>query len=243
MSSDNVKDLLNKSNKIIKDIKKKQLLKKLKLKNLKSAKKNFIENNVPKEKPINNPLNLENIANQEETDRLLQRNEIIDNIRSNMEELKKQKFDRINLKSDDESFNNSLNDNSDKVSPMEEESEKSLTVNEPEEKDINEGLEDAGKASKGIEDGDNIAESIGKAAGDVGKVAGSIAGDVGDTLESTAGAITAGGGEFDPIQDIIGGILAIGGAIASGVSVDEKKGPEIPEPIIEQQQSMQGVEV
>ena len=232
MSSENVKDLINKSNQLIKDFKKKQLLKKLKLKNLKSARNKFIKENVPSIPPVN----LEKI-DQEADDRLLQKNEIMDSIRSSIEELKKQKFDRINLKSNDKSFNNSLNDTSEKVSPMNEESEKSITINQPEEKNISDNLQDAVKTSDAVEDGD-IAESIGKAAGDVGKVAG----DVGDTLESAAGSISAAGGEFDPIQDIIGGILAIGGAIASGVSVDEKRAPEIAEPIIEQQQSMQGVE-
>ena len=229
MSSKKVKDLVNKSNNLIKDIKRKQLLRKLKLKNLKSAKNNFIKENVPSIPP----LNLEKI-DQEADERLMQRNELMDSIRSTIAELKKQKFDRINLKSNDESFNNSLNNNDDKVSPMDEESEKSITVNEPEEKNISDNLENSVKTVDGAED-DDIAESIGKAAGN-------IADDVGDTLDSTAASITAAGGEFDPIQDIIGGILAIGGAIASGVSVDEKKAPQIPEPIIEQQQNMQGVE-
>lgn len=229
MSSKKVKDLVNKSNNLIKDIKRKQLLRKLKLKNLKSAKNNFIKENVPSIPP----LNLEKI-DQEADERLMQRNELMDSIRSTIAELKKQKFDRINLKSNDESFNNSLNNNDDKVSPMDEESEKSITVNEPEEKNISDNLENSVKTSDAVED-DDIAESIGKAAGN-------IADDVGDTLDSTAASITAAGGEFDPIQDIIGGILAIGGAIASGVSVDEKKAPQIPEPIIEQQQNMQGVE-
>jgi len=232
MSSENVKDLINKSNQLIKDFKKKQLLKKLKLKNLKSARNKFIKENVPSIPPVN----LEKI-DQEADDRLLQKNEIMDSIRSSIEELKKQKFDRINLKSNDKSFNNSLNDTSEKVSPMNEESEKSITFNQPEEKNISDSLEDAVKTSDAVEDGD-IAESIGKSVANIGKVAG----DVGDTLESAAASITAGGGEIDPIQDIIGGILAIGGAIASGVSVDEKRTPQIPEPIIEQQQSMQGVE-
>ncbi len=229
MSSKKVKDLVNKSNNLIKDIKRKQLLRKLKLKNLKSAKNNFIKENVPSIPP----LNLEKI-DQEADERLIQRNELMDSIRSTIAELKKQKFDRINLKSNDESFNNSLNNNDDKVSPMDEESENSITVNEPEEKNISDNLENSVKTVDGAED-DDIAESIGKAAGN-------IADDVGDTLDSTAASITAAGGEFDPIQDIIGGILAIGGAIASGVSVDEKKAPQIPEPIIEQQQNMQGVE-
>ena len=232
MSSENVKDLINKSNQLIKDFKKKQLLKKLKLKNLKSARNKFIKENVPSIPPVN----LEKI-DQEADDRLLQKNEIMDSIRSSIEELKKQKFDRINLKSNDKSFNNSLNDTSEKVSPMNEESEKSITINQPEEKNISDNLQDAVKTSDAVEDGD-IAESIGKSVANIGKVAG----DVGDTLESAAASITAGGGEIDPIQDIIGGILAIGGAIASGVSVDEKRTPQIPEPIIEQQQSMQGVE-
>lgn len=229
MSSENVKDLINKSNQLIKDFKKKQLLKKLKLKNLKSARNKFIKENVPSIPPVN----LEKI-DQETDNRLIQKNEIMDSIRSSIEELKKQKFDRINLKSDDKSFNNSLNNNDDKVSPMNEESEKSITVNEPEEKNISDNLQDAVKGSNAVEDEDIAGSAI--------KSVANIGGDVADTLESAAGSISAAGGEVDPIQDIIGGILAIGGAIASGVSVDEKKTPQIPEPIIEQQQSMQGVE-
>ena len=61
--------------------------------------------------------------------------------------------------------------------------------------------------------------------------------------EEVGGEIVGGGGEIDPIQDIIGGLIAVGGAIGSAVSVEEKKARPTAMPVIQQQQTLAGTQV
>ena len=66
--------------------------------------------------------------------------------------------------------------------------------------------------------------------------------DVGESL-GTAGADVVADGGGDPITDVIGGLLALGGAIAAGVS-SKPKAEVLPiEPTIEQQQQTQAEEI
>ena len=85
----------------------------------------------------------------------------------------------------------------------------------------------ANKLGEGAKIGEDV-EDIGKVAKDVSAVGDSV---------------VAGGGEIDPIQDIIGGLIAVGGAIGSAVSVEEKKARPTAMPIIQQQQTLQGTQV
>lgn len=72
---------------------------------------------------------------------------------------------------------------------------------------------------------------------------GSDVGKVAKVGEEVGGEIVGGGGEIDPIQDIIGGLIAVGGAIGSAVSVEEKKPRPQAMPVIQQQQSLEGTQV
>ena len=85
----------------------------------------------------------------------------------------------------------------------------------------------ANKLSEGAKVGEDV-EDIGKVAKDVSAVGDSV---------------VAGGGELDPIQDIIGGLIAVGGAIGSAVSVEEKKARPTAMPVIQQQISLEGTQV
>ena len=85
----------------------------------------------------------------------------------------------------------------------------------------------ANKLSEGSKVGEDV-EDIGKVAKDVSAVGDSV---------------VAGGGEIDPIQDIIGGLIAVGGAIGSAVSVEEKKARPTAMPVIQQQISLEGTQV
>ena len=194
------------------------------MKELQKIKDEYAERNTPKEQ-FNKPL-----ETQPDIDSNMESNELMENIRNSIQELKQQKLDRMNLKGNDESFDNSLNDNSDDVSPLTRESEQSLETNEPEDKNISDSLEDATKDSSNVVKDADIVENVANTASDVA-----------DTLEGAAGTITAAGGEFDPIQDIIGAVLAIGGAVTSGVSINAKK-PVVAQPIIEQQEGMAATE-
>ena len=66
---------------------------------------------------------------------------------------------------------------------------------------------------------------------------------MGKVGEELGGEIVGSGGEIDPIQDIIGGLIAVGGAIGSAVSVEEKKARPQAMPIIQQQQTLEGTQV
>jgi hypothetical protein len=198
------------------------------MKELQKIKDEYAERNTPKdysENRFNTPL-----ETQPDIDSNMESNELMENIRNSIQELKQQKLDRMNLKGNDESFDNSLNDNSDNASPLTRESEQSLETNEPEDKNISDSLEDVTKDSSNVIKDADIVENVVNTASDVA-----------DTLEGAAGTITAAGGEFDPIQDIIGAVLAIGGAVTSGVSINAKK-PVVAQPIIEQQEGMAATE-
>ena len=159
--------------------------------------------------------------------------EDMDEMRNNLNEMTNQiKQNRIDLRQNDE--DSMTNDD-----PKPQRTQPEIDENDPIE-DTNEGnpidkvsdddlLEST--ANK-LSEGEKIGSDVGKIGEDVGKVG-----------EELGGEIAAGGGEIDPIQDIIGALISIGGAIGSAVSVEEKKARPQAMPIIQQQQTLEGTQV
>ena len=160
----------------------------------------------------------------------------MDEMRNNLEQMRdslnQARQDRIDLRQNEEDSINTNDDPKPQRTQPEESNEnpvEDLNESEPIDKisddDILEST--ANKLSEGGKIGEDV-EDIGKVAKDVSAVGDSV---------------IAGGGEIDPIQDIIGGLIAVGGAISSAVSVEEKKARPQAMPIIQQQQTLQGTQI
>lgn len=159
--------------------------------------------------------------------------EEMDTMRNNIEEMtdriNEARQNRINLKQNDE---DSIDTNND-PKPQRTQPEGS---NENPVEDLNES-EPVDKVSD-----DDILESTANKLSEGEKI-GSDVEKIGKVGEELGGEIVGGGGEIDPVQDIIGGLIAVGGAISTAVSVEEKKTPPVSEPIIQQQQTLEGTQV
>lgn len=94
---------------------------------------------------------------------------------------------------------------------------------------------------KASDDVDDLSKAV-STTDDAVSDASNVAKTTGQILEDTAVSDELGGGEFDPIQDIISGALAIGGSIASALALDKKPKAPAPEPTINVQQGMAGAE-
>ena len=154
--------------------------------------------------------------------------EDMDEMRNNLQEMTNQvKQNRIDLRQNDEDIN-------DDPKPQRTEPEES-----------NDGIEDAGNDLDKVSD-DDILESTANKLSEgekIGSDVGKIGEDVGKVGEELGGEVVAGGGEIDPIQDIIGGLIAVGGAIGSAVSVEKEKERPTAMPVIQQQQTLEGTQV
>ena len=159
--------------------------------------------------------------------------EEMDTMRNNLEQMRdnlnQARQDRINLKQNDE---DSINTNDD---PKPQRTQPEESTENPVE-DLNES-EPVDKISD-----DDILESTANKLSEGEKI-GSDVEKIGKVGEELGGEIVGGGGEIDPVQDIIGGLIAVGGAISTAVSVEEKKTPPVSEPIIQQQQTLEGTQV
>ena len=160
----------------------------------------------------------------------------MDEMRNNLEEMRdnlnQARQDRINLKQNDE---DSINTNDD---PKPQRTTPEETEGNPVE-DLNE-LDPVDKVSD-----DDILESTANKLSEGSKIGEDIedVAKVGKDVSAVGDSVVAGGGEIDPIQDIIGGLIAVGGAISSAVSVEEKKARPQAMPIIQQQQTLQGTQI
>ena len=152
--------------------------------------------------------------------------EDMDEMRNNLQEMTNQvKQNRINLRQNDEDIN-------DDPKPQRTEPEES-----------NDGIEDAneGNPVDKVSD-DDILESTANKLSEGEKIGEDVE-KVGKVGEELGGEIVGGGGEIDPIQDIIGGLIAVGGAIGSAVSVEKEKERPTAMPVIQQQQTLEGTQV
>ena len=158
--------------------------------------------------------------------------EDMDEMRNNLQEMTNQvKQNRIDLRQNNDDIMNNDDPKPQRTEPEEsndgiEDSNEGNDLDKVSDDDILEST-----ANK-LSEGEKISSDVGKIGEDVGKVG-----------EELGGEIVGSGGEIDPIQDIIGGIIAIGGAIGSAVSVEEKKAKPQAMPIIQQQQSLEGTQV
>ncbi len=154
--------------------------------------------------------------------------EDMDEMRNNLQEMTNQvKQNRIDLRQNDDDIN-------DDPAPQRTQPEES-----------NDGIEDAGNDLDKVSD-DDILESTANKLSEgekIGSDVGKIGEDVGKVGEELGGEVVAGGGEIDPIQDIIGGLIAVGGAIGSAVSVEKEKERPTAMPVIQQQQTLEGTQV
>tara|TARA_R100001086_G_scaffold213868_1_gene129856 strand:+ start:335 stop:1027 length:693 start_codon:yes stop_codon:yes gene_type:complete len=66
---------------------------------------------------------------------------------------------------------------------------------------------------------------------------------IGETLDEAAVTDEAAGGEFDPLQDIAGAVLGLGGAIFTELAPDKEEKKPPPQPTIQQQQQQSAFEV
>ena len=152
--------------------------------------------------------------------------EDMDEMRNNLQEMTNQvKQNRINLRQNDEDIN-------DDPKPQRTEPEES-----------NDGIEDAneGNPVDKVSD-DDILESTANKLSEGEKIGEDVE-KVGKVGEELGGEIVGGGGEIDPIQDIIGGLIAVGGAIGSAVSVEKEKERPTAMPVIQQQQTLEVTQV
>jgi len=180
-----------------------------------------------KEKVFNK---LRNVGNGEEEEQNSHLNDLMEQANQQQRDIEQ------STKGVDDSFNTNEEAPSQDFQPSPKEPTEDLdeSIDQPTEEtqasDVAEQTSDIGKATQTFEDAEN-------AVSDVSKVA-----KAGQILEDTAVGDELGGGEFDPIQDIISGALAIGGSIASSLALDSKPKDPPPEPTINVQQGMAGVE-
>jgi len=92
------------------------------------------------------------------------------------------------------------------------------------EEDLNTAEADVEGAEKGAKEGSKI-------------------GEIGGDLEEAAATDEAAGGEFDPLQDIAGAVLGLGGAIFTELAPDKEEKKPPPQPTIQQQQQQSAFEV
>ena len=150
--------------------------------------------------------------------------EDMDEMRNNLQEMTNQvKQNRIDLRQNDDDIN-------DDPAPQRTQPEES-----------NDGIEDAGNDLDKVSD-DDILESTANKLSEGEKIGEDVE-KVGKVGEELGGEVVAGGGEIDPIQDIIGGLIAVGGAIGSAVSVEKEKERPTAMPVIQQQQTLEGTQV
>ena len=150
----------------------------------------------------------------------------MDEMRNNLQEMTNQvKQNRIDLRQNDEDIN-------DDPKPQRTQPQES-----------NDGIEDAneGNPVDKVSD-DDILESTANKLSEGEKIGEDVE-KVGKVGEELGGEIVGGGGEIDPIQDIIGGLIAVGGAIGSAVSVEKEKERPTAMPVIQQQQTLEGTQV
>jgi len=162
----------------------------------------------------------------------------MDEMRENLNEMRdsinQSRQNRIDLRQTDE---DTMDQSTDDPTPK-------RTQPEPQNEDPIEDSNAGNDLSK-IDDDDMLESTANKLSegSKVGEDVGKIGEDVGKVGEELGGEVVAGGGEIDPIQDIIGGLIAVGGAIGSAVSVEETKARPTAMPVIQQQQSLEGTQV
>ena len=162
----------------------------------------------------------------------------MDEMRENLNEMRdsinQSRQNRIDLRQTDE---DTMDQSTDDPTPK-------RTQPEPQDEDPIEDSNAGNDLSK-IDDDDMLESTANKLSegSKVGEDVGKIGEDVGKVGEELGGEVVAGGGEIDPIQDIIGGLIAVGGAIGSAVSVEEKKARPTAMPVIQQQQTLEGTQV
>ena len=146
----------------------------------------------------------------------------MDEMRNNLNEMRdsinQSRQNRIDLRQTDEDTMN------DEPTPK-------RTQPEPQDEDPIEDTSSGNPTDK-ISDDDLLESTANKL--DEGAKVGEDVEKVAKVGEELGGEIVGGGGEIDPIQDIIGGLIA-GGAIASAVSVEERKPRPTAMPVIQQQ--------
>ena len=155
----------------------------------------------------------------------------MDEMRNNLNQMRdsinQSRQNRIDLRqTDEDSMNDEPTPKRTQPEPQDEDPIEDTSSGNPTDKISDDDLLDstANKLSEGAKVGEDV-EKVGK---------------VGEEL---GGEIVGGGGEIDPIQDIIGGLIAVGGAIGSAVSVEEKKARPTAMPVIQQQRSLEGTQV
>jgi hypothetical protein len=170
----------------------------------------------------------EDLQPQQEIDTRLERSDLMDEIRQNIQDVKNQ-YNRVNLKQNDDSFNLD-GDNDKNKSPFENDEEintQNTTETTPDTQinTSNNELDDDDVASK-------IVSGVSKAE------------DIGEGLETGAEAVeVAGGGPEDPISDVLAGIMAVGGAIATGLDIDTDKTSPPQVPTIQVNQGLESANV
>ena len=203
---------------------------------VKQTKQSVSQSIIPQTIDYKPNINLDNLASQDETSQNINKMDVMTEIRQNLDDLKNQQISRESLKQNDNSFN--IDGDSTQKNPF---SNDDIIDSKPSSQNpINTDSEDF-TSQNNINDDDTLVDKV---ASSTGKDAGEAAGDAaGDLLEDTASAVAGAGGEADPIQDIIAGGIAIGGAIFSGLDIDKDKVDKPAVPFIEPQQGLQSAEV
>ena len=122
--------------------------------------------------------------------------------------------------------------------------EQSISTDQQEDKPTDDDvLENVNVKPDAPEENLNTAEADVEKTAEKGAKEGSKIGEIGGDLEEAAATDEAAGGEFDPIQDIAGAVLGLGGAIFTELAPDKEDKKPPPQPTIQQQQQQSAFEV